>query len=173
MLLFCSYRCYCSVTDPIVRSELMEQVPHLAVYCQDNLDLYEKSISSYLLPMVVRYLNDQNNQVNQLPHVYNNATPDYCQKILKNGFPSTLKPPFKIHLWPHSFVRSLHYFLGMDSLNEQRNCSLFCAFQLFSPYYPQPLWNLLQWTQSLLKCLIKKNIERCWDSNTHLQNNQV
>ncbi|XP_056002865.1 serine/threonine-protein phosphatase 4 regulatory subunit 1-like isoform X4 [Ostrea edulis] len=50
-------------SDPIVRSELMEQVPHLAVYCQDNLDLYEKSISSYLLPMVVRYLNDQNNQV--------------------------------------------------------------------------------------------------------------
>ncbi|XP_065936379.1 serine/threonine-protein phosphatase 4 regulatory subunit 1 isoform X4 [Magallana gigas] len=50
-------------SDPIVRSELMEQVPHLAVYCQDNLDLYDKAISSYLLPMVVRYLNDQNNQV--------------------------------------------------------------------------------------------------------------
>ncbi|XP_022341101.2 serine/threonine-protein phosphatase 4 regulatory subunit 1-like isoform X1 [Crassostrea virginica] len=50
-------------SDPIVRSELMEQVPHLAVYCQDNLELYDKAISSYLLPMVVRYLNDQNNQV--------------------------------------------------------------------------------------------------------------
>ncbi|XP_061166602.1 serine/threonine-protein phosphatase 4 regulatory subunit 1-like isoform X2 [Saccostrea echinata] len=50
-------------SDPIVRSELMEQVPHLAVYCQDNSDIYDRSISSYLLPMVVRYLNDQNNQV--------------------------------------------------------------------------------------------------------------
>ncbi|XP_062583021.1 serine/threonine-protein phosphatase 4 regulatory subunit 1-like isoform X2 [Saccostrea cucullata] len=50
-------------SDPIVRSELMEQVPHLAVYCQDNADIYDRSISSYLLPMVVRYLNDQNNQV--------------------------------------------------------------------------------------------------------------
>lgn len=44
----------------------MEQVPHLAVYCQDNLELYDKAISSYLLPMVVRYLNDQNNQVQKI-----------------------------------------------------------------------------------------------------------
>ncbi|KAK3085905.1 hypothetical protein FSP39_010290 [Pinctada imbricata] len=50
-------------SDPIVRSELMEQVPHLAVYCQDNVDLYENAVPKYILPMVVRYLNDPNNQV--------------------------------------------------------------------------------------------------------------
>ncbi|XP_071173430.1 serine/threonine-protein phosphatase 4 regulatory subunit 1-like isoform X9 [Mytilus edulis] len=50
-------------SDPIVRSELMEQIPHLAMYCQENKDLFPNSVSLYILPMVVRYLNDRNNQV--------------------------------------------------------------------------------------------------------------
>ena len=56
------------IIDPIVRSELMEQVPHLAVYCQDNTDLYEDAVPKYILPMVVRYLNDPNNQVSVVPN---------------------------------------------------------------------------------------------------------
>ncbi|XP_052816224.1 serine/threonine-protein phosphatase 4 regulatory subunit 1-like isoform X2 [Mya arenaria] len=50
-------------SDPIVRSELMEQIPHIAVYCHDNEDIFQNAISVYILPMVVRYLDDANNQV--------------------------------------------------------------------------------------------------------------
>lgn len=53
----------CFFLDPIVRSELMEQIPHLAMYCQENKDLFPNSVSMYILPMVVRYLNDPTNQV--------------------------------------------------------------------------------------------------------------
>ena len=41
----------------------MEQIPHLAMYCQENKDLFPNSVSMYILPMVVRYLNDPTNQV--------------------------------------------------------------------------------------------------------------
>lgn len=49
--------------EPSVRSELMEQVPHIAVYCQENKVLFNDAMPTYILPMVVRYLNDANNQV--------------------------------------------------------------------------------------------------------------
>ncbi|PVD20606.1 hypothetical protein C0Q70_18762 [Pomacea canaliculata] len=49
--------------EPSVRSELMEQVPHIAVYCQENRTLFPDAVPAYILPMVVRYLNDENNQV--------------------------------------------------------------------------------------------------------------
>ncbi|CAL1530665.1 unnamed protein product [Lymnaea stagnalis] len=49
--------------EPSVRSELMEQVPHIAVYCQDNRHVFENAVPRYILPMVVRYLNDSNSQV--------------------------------------------------------------------------------------------------------------
>lgn len=41
----------------------MEQVPHMAVYCQENKQLFADAMPNYILPMVVRYLNDANNQV--------------------------------------------------------------------------------------------------------------
>ncbi|KAK7114611.1 serine/threonine-protein phosphatase 4 regulatory subunit 1-like [Littorina saxatilis] len=50
-------------TEPSVRSELMEQVPHIAVYCQENKHIFVDAMPNYILPMVVRYLNDANNQV--------------------------------------------------------------------------------------------------------------
>ncbi|KAL8581161.1 hypothetical protein ACOMHN_033608 [Nucella lapillus] len=49
--------------EPSVRSELMEQVPHIAVYCQENKILFNDAMPTYILPMVVRYMNDANNQV--------------------------------------------------------------------------------------------------------------
>jgi len=49
--------------EPSVRSELMEQVPHIAVYCQKNRDAFVEAVPKYILPMVVRYLNDANSQV--------------------------------------------------------------------------------------------------------------
>lgn len=49
--------------EPTVRAELMEQVPHLAMFCQENRPSIPLAFSKYLLPIVVRYLADQNNQV--------------------------------------------------------------------------------------------------------------
>ncbi|KAG8438992.1 hypothetical protein GDO86_005251 [Hymenochirus boettgeri] len=49
--------------EPTVRAELMEQVPHLAMFCQENRPSIPHAFSKYLLPIVVRYLADQNNQV--------------------------------------------------------------------------------------------------------------
>ena len=56
---------YDGFAEPSVRSELMEQVPHIAVYCQENKVLFSDAMPTYILPMVVRYLNDANNQVSQ------------------------------------------------------------------------------------------------------------
>lgn len=49
--------------EPTVRAELMEQVPHIALFCQENRPSIPYAFSKYLLPIVVRYLADQNNQV--------------------------------------------------------------------------------------------------------------
>ncbi|XP_053427440.1 serine/threonine-protein phosphatase 4 regulatory subunit 1 isoform X2 [Nycticebus coucang] len=50
-------------SEPTVRAELMEQVPHIALFCQENRPSIPCAFSKYLLPVVVRYLADQNNQV--------------------------------------------------------------------------------------------------------------
>ncbi|XP_069072654.1 serine/threonine-protein phosphatase 4 regulatory subunit 1 isoform X1 [Pleurodeles waltl] len=50
-------------SEPTVRAELMEQVPHLAMFCHENRPSIPHAFSKYLLPIVVRYLADQNNQV--------------------------------------------------------------------------------------------------------------
>lgn len=44
----------------------MEQVPHIAMFCQENRPSIPYAFSKYLLPIVVRYLADQNNQVSVL-----------------------------------------------------------------------------------------------------------
>ena len=48
--------------EPSVRSELMEQVPHIAMYCQEIKSSYLHVVPQYLLPMVVKFLTDVNNQ---------------------------------------------------------------------------------------------------------------
>nr|XP_036856958.1 serine/threonine-protein phosphatase 4 regulatory subunit 1 isoform X4 [Manis javanica] len=50
-------------SEPTVRAELMEQVPHIALFCQENRPSIPYAFSKYLLPIVVRYLADQNNQI--------------------------------------------------------------------------------------------------------------
>ncbi|XP_013391161.1 serine/threonine-protein phosphatase 4 regulatory subunit 1-like isoform X1 [Lingula anatina] len=51
--------------EPTVRSELMEQVPHIAMFCQENRHItpLKDTVPMYLMPMVVRYLMDTNGQV--------------------------------------------------------------------------------------------------------------
>ncbi|XP_073686905.1 serine/threonine-protein phosphatase 4 regulatory subunit 1 isoform X2 [Garra rufa] len=50
-------------SEPTVRAELMEQIPHIAIFCQENRPSIPFAFSKYLLPIVVRYLADQNNLV--------------------------------------------------------------------------------------------------------------
>ncbi|XP_069778496.1 serine/threonine-protein phosphatase 4 regulatory subunit 1-like isoform X3 [Narcine bancroftii] len=49
--------------EPTVRAELMEQVPHIAIFCQENRPSISYAFSKYLLPFMVRCLADPNNQV--------------------------------------------------------------------------------------------------------------
>ena len=49
--------------EPNVRAELMEQVPHIAMYCQEFKSRLFHVVPQYLLPMVVKFLTDDNNQV--------------------------------------------------------------------------------------------------------------
>ena len=39
------------------------QVPHIAMYCQEMKSSYLHVVPQYLLPMVVKFLTDMNNQV--------------------------------------------------------------------------------------------------------------
>jgi len=52
-------------TEPSVRAELMEQVPHIAMFCQEQeaASIFSGTVPVHLLPLVVRFLTDSNNQV--------------------------------------------------------------------------------------------------------------
>ncbi len=41
----------------------MEQVPHVAMFCQEYKRQLSSAVPSHLLPMVVKFLTDSNNQV--------------------------------------------------------------------------------------------------------------
>jgi len=49
--------------EPSVRAELMEQVPHIAMYCQELPESLHFVVPLHLLPLVVKFLTDTNNQV--------------------------------------------------------------------------------------------------------------
>ncbi|XP_030635754.1 serine/threonine-protein phosphatase 4 regulatory subunit 1 isoform X2 [Chanos chanos] len=49
--------------EPTVRAELMEQVPNIAMFLHESRPNFPDAFSGYLLPIVVRYLTDPNNQV--------------------------------------------------------------------------------------------------------------
>lgn len=49
--------------EPTVRTELMEQIPPIAIFLQENRSNFPLMFSEYLIPIVVRYLTDPNNQV--------------------------------------------------------------------------------------------------------------
>jgi serine/threonine-protein phosphatase 4 regulatory subunit 1 len=50
-------------SEPIVRAELMEVVPRIALFCQENQPFITNAFSKNLLPILVRYLTNQNNAV--------------------------------------------------------------------------------------------------------------
>nr|XP_020449922.1 serine/threonine-protein phosphatase 4 regulatory subunit 1 [Monopterus albus] len=49
--------------EPTVRAELMEQVPNIAMFLHESRHNFPAAFSRYLVPIVVRYLTDPNNQV--------------------------------------------------------------------------------------------------------------
>ncbi|NXN15856.1 PP4R1 phosphatase, partial [Indicator maculatus] len=49
--------------EPTVRTELMEQIPPIAVFLQESRPKFPTAFFEYLVPIVVRYLTDVNNQV--------------------------------------------------------------------------------------------------------------
>lgn len=49
--------------EPSVRAELMEQVPHIAMYCQEFKAKLAHVVPDSLLPMVVKFLTDMDIQV--------------------------------------------------------------------------------------------------------------
>ncbi|XP_040292419.1 serine/threonine-protein phosphatase 4 regulatory subunit 1-like [Bufo bufo] len=49
--------------EPTVRTELMEQIPQITIFLQESRPQFPKAFSEYLLPILVRYLTDPNNQV--------------------------------------------------------------------------------------------------------------
>ena len=52
-------------TEPSVRAELMEQVPHIAMFCQEQESQTSLTgvVPTHLLPLVVKFLTDTNSQV--------------------------------------------------------------------------------------------------------------
>ncbi|KAI1899943.1 hypothetical protein AGOR_G00067130 [Albula goreensis] len=55
--------------EPTVRAELMEQVPNIAVFLHESRPNFPAAFSRYLVPIVVRYLTDPNNQVRKTSQV--------------------------------------------------------------------------------------------------------
>lgn len=49
--------------EPMVRAELMEQIPHIAMLCHINSSAVPRVIGERILPILVHYLRDNNNQV--------------------------------------------------------------------------------------------------------------
>ncbi|CAL1686167.1 unnamed protein product [Lasius platythorax] len=54
--------------DALVRSDLVEQIPNVALICLEAPHLYGDVLRSYLLGIIIKYLSDPDNQVRQMAH---------------------------------------------------------------------------------------------------------
>jgi hypothetical protein len=63
VILMCEHVMFCFYVEPMVRAELMEHIPHIAIYCLENVQIFGDPIPTHLLPIVVKYITDSNNQV--------------------------------------------------------------------------------------------------------------
>jgi len=61
----CAYAnaCHAVFPEPTVRAELMEQIPNIAMFLHESRPNFPAAFSRYLVPIVVLYLTDPNNQV--------------------------------------------------------------------------------------------------------------
>ncbi|XP_053560470.1 serine/threonine-protein phosphatase 4 regulatory subunit 1 [Bombina bombina] len=54
--------------EPTIRTELMEQIPQITIFLQESRPHFPRAFSEYLMPIVVHYLKDHNNQVRKSCH---------------------------------------------------------------------------------------------------------
>jgi len=54
---------YFLFTDALVRSDLVEQIPNVAIICHEAPHLFGNVLRDYLLSIIMTYLNDSDNQV--------------------------------------------------------------------------------------------------------------
>ncbi|XP_029160392.1 serine/threonine-protein phosphatase 4 regulatory subunit 1-like isoform X6 [Nylanderia fulva] len=52
--------------DALVRSDLVEQIPNVAIICLEAPHFYEHVLRDHLLCIIIQYLNDSDNQVRQM-----------------------------------------------------------------------------------------------------------
>jgi hypothetical protein len=100
----------------------MEQVPHVAMYCHEEKDEHQwmHLVPSFLLPLVVRYLTDVNNQVGFYSfclfyfYLFIHRLGLFL-KLEWNRFVKQLRPPFwcfsNKNLWltTTSKIKSVHF----------------------------------------------------------------
>uniref|UniRef100_A0A8C5J3T1 Putative WW-binding domain-containing protein n=1 Tax=Junco hyemalis TaxID=40217 RepID=A0A8C5J3T1_JUNHY len=70
--------------EPTVRTELMEQIPPIAIFLQESRPKFPTAFFEYLMPIVVRYLTDVNNQVIFRRNIYRTTVehmllPRFCE----------------------------------------------------------------------------------------------
>lgn len=53
-------------TDALVRSDLVEQIPNMAIICLEAPHLYDHVLRDHLLGIITKYLNDPDNQASCL-----------------------------------------------------------------------------------------------------------
>lgn len=58
-----SYECAFGLAEPVLRTDLMEQVPQIAFLCHDHPDKLGGLVTGHLVPMVVKFLTDANDLV--------------------------------------------------------------------------------------------------------------
>jgi len=51
--------------DALVRLDLVEQIPNVAIICHEAPHLFGHVVRNYLLDIVMKYLNDQDNQASE------------------------------------------------------------------------------------------------------------
>lgn len=56
-------------SEPNVQAEMREKLPHTALCCQENRPFISYVFSKAWLPLVVRYLADQNDEVRKMSQV--------------------------------------------------------------------------------------------------------
>lgn len=49
--------------EPTVRSDLVERFSHVEIHCQENRNSFPNVVATYILPLVMKYLGDNDNQI--------------------------------------------------------------------------------------------------------------
>jgi len=85
---------YFLFADALVRSDLVEQIPNVAIICHEAPHLFGNVLRDYLLSIIMTYLNDSDNQVSDHTHISayfffffhpNIMVPEYLALLFTHG----------------------------------------------------------------------------------------